>query len=195
LARLADGVEDDLAGIARWDAATDGVAVAPTAWLASVDAIAADRRWIDNGLYFQRGGMGDLQTQRGCPHKCPVCGYPVIEGRGMRTRAPEAIAAEVETLLDRHGIDQFFVVDSVFNAPRGWAERVCAALRPFGRRLRWSCFVTPGNFSAELLDLMLAAGCQSIDFGTDAGADRPLRGYRKSFNVDDIRSASAICRE
>ena len=196
LARLADGANaEGLAGLARWDAATDAVAVAPTAWLASVDAVAADRRWIDNRLYFQRGGMGNLQTKRGCHYKCTFCAYPVIEGRGMRTRAPEAIAAEVETLLDEHGIDQFFVVDSVFNAPRGWAERVCTALRPFGRRLRWSCFVTPGNFSAELLDLMLAAGCQSIDFGTDAGAEPTLRGYRKSFNVDDIRSASAICRE
>jgi radical SAM superfamily enzyme YgiQ (UPF0313 family) len=112
----------------------------------------------------------------------------------MRTRSPEAIAAEVETLLDRWGLDQFFVVDSVFNAPRGYAERVCQALRPLGRRIRWSCFVTPGNFSAELLDLMRAAGCQSIDFGTDAASDATLRAFRKSFNVDDIRAASALCR-
>jgi len=54
--------------------------------------------------------------------------------------------------------------------------------------------VTPGNFSAELLDAMIAAGCQSIDFGTDAGSDRTLRAFRKSFTVDDIRAASAICR-
>jgi radical SAM superfamily enzyme YgiQ (UPF0313 family) len=112
----------------------------------------------------------------------------------MRTRDPAGIAAEVADLLDRHGIEQFFVVDSVFNAPRGWAERVCTALRPLGRRIRWSCFVTPGNFGAELLDLMIEAGCQSIDFGTDAGAAATLRGFRKSFNVDDIRAASAICR-
>jgi hypothetical protein len=72
---------------------------------------------------------------------------------------------------------------------------VCTALAPRGRDIRWSCFVTPGNFSAELLDLMLAAGCQSIDFGTDAAADATLRGFRKSFNVDDIRAASALCRE
>jgi len=68
------------------------------------------------------------------------------------------------------------------------------ALRPLGQRVRWSCFVTPGNFSAALLDAMIAAGCQSIDFGTDAGSDRTLRAFRKSFNVDDIRAASAICR-
>src|SRR5438128_290316 len=49
--------------------------------------------------------------------------------------------------------------------------------------------------SAELLDLMMAAGCQSIDFGTDAGSNRTLRAFRKSFNVDDIHAASALCRE
>src|SRR5262249_39089062 len=97
------------------------------------------------------------------------------------------------SLVDDHGIDQFFIVDSVFNAPRGYAERVCAALVSLGRRIRWSCFVTPGNFTAELLDLMVAAGCQSIDFGTDAASAATLRGFRKSFNAADTRAASALC--
>src|SRR5262249_5732729 len=132
-------------------------------------------------------------TKRGCHYKCTFCAYPVIEGRGMRMRDPARIAAEVDTLLDE-GIDQFFVVDSVFNAPRGYAERVCAALQPRGRHIPWSCFVTPGTFSGALLDLMLAAGCQSIDFGTDAASDTTLRAFRKSFNVEDVRAASALCR-
>ncbi|HJQ83289.1 MAG TPA: radical SAM protein [Candidatus Binatia bacterium] len=193
LARLEAGAAvRDLPGIAVRDA--DGIAVAPNAWLTDIDALRADRRWIDNALYFARGGMANVQTKRGCHYRCTFCAYPVIEGRGMRTRAPAAIAAEVRSLVEAHGVDQFFVVDSVFNAPRGYAERVCAALAPLGRQIRWSCFVTPGNFTAELLDLMIAAGCQSIDFGTDAGADATLRGFRKSFNVDDVRAASAICR-
>ena len=195
LDRLAAGAEPrDLGGLAVWDAPTGRVTIAPPAWLSSLDRIRADRRWIENRRYFERGGMGNLQTKRGCHYKCTYCAYPVIEGRGMRVRDPAAIAAEVRALLD-DGIDQFFVVDSVFNAPRGYAERVCAALRPLGERIRWSCFVTPGNFSAELLDLMLAAGCQSIDFGTDAASAPTLRGFRKSFNVDDIREASTLCRE
>ncbi len=195
LAGLAAGGDPHgLPGLAVRDGATGAVAIAENAWLASVDGVRADRRWIDNHLYFARGGMGNLQTKRGCHYKCTFCAYPVIEGRGMRTRDPAAIRAEVEMLADEHGIDQFFVVDSVFNAPRGYAERVCAALQPLGRRVRWSCFVTPGNFSAELLELMIAAGCQSIDFGTDAGSDTTLRAFRKSFNVDDVREASAICR-
>jgi len=182
-----------LPGLATWDAAMGTVHVAPTAWLPALDGIEADRRWIDSHRYLDRGGMANLQTKRGCHYKCTFCAYPVIEGRGMRMRDPARVAAEVHTLLDE-GIDQFFVVDSVFNAPRGYAERVCTALQPLGRHIRWSCFVTPGNFSGELLDLMLAAGCQSIDFGTDAASDTTLRAFRKSFNVEDVRAASALCR-
>jgi radical SAM superfamily enzyme YgiQ (UPF0313 family) len=195
LARRAAGAEPDaVPGVVTWDETGDAVHATPNAWLPTLDALRADRRWIDNQGYLERGGMGNLQTKRGCHYKCTFCAYPVIEGRGMRTRDPAGVAAEVSVLLDAHGVDQFFVVDSVFNAPRGYAERVCAALGPLGKHVRWSCFVTPGNFSAELLDLMIAAGCQSIDFGTDAAADATLRGFRKSFNVDDIRAASAICR-
>jgi radical SAM superfamily enzyme YgiQ (UPF0313 family) len=113
----------------------------------------------------------------------------------MRTRDPALVAAEVEALLDESGVDQFFVVDSIFNAPRGYAERVAAALRPLGRRIRWSCFVGPGNFTPELADLMMEAGCQSVDFGTDAASSATLRGFRKSFTVEDVLAASAVCRE
>jgi radical SAM superfamily enzyme YgiQ (UPF0313 family) len=172
-----------------------GVRVEPPAWLPSLDAVRADRRWIDARRYLERGGMANVQTKRGCHYKCTFCAYPVIEGRGMRTRDPAHVAAEVRMLLDEHGLDQFFIVDSVFNAPRGYAETVCDALRPLGRHIRWSCFTTPGNFDGALLDRMIAAGCQSVDFGTDAASDTTLRAFRKSFNVDDVRSASRLCRE
>lgn len=194
LARLAGGAPvDDLGGVAWRDG--HAVRVNPPSWLPAIDTLRADRHWIDTQRYFERGGMANLQTKRGCHFKCTFCAYPVIEGRGMRVRDPALVAAEVRSLLDEHGIDQFFVVDSIFNAPRGYAERVAAALRPLGRRIRWSCFVGPGNFTGELADLMMEAGCQSVDFGTDAAAAPTLRGFRKSFTVRDVRAASAVCRE
>ncbi len=194
LRRLAAGEPaDDLGGLA-WRAAA-GVRVNAPTWLPAIDGLRADRRWIDTPRYFARGGMANLQTKRGCHFKCTFCAYPVIEGRGMRTRDPALVAAEVRTLLDDHGIDQFFVVDSIFNAPRGYAERVAVALRPLGRRIRWSCFVGPGNFTPALADLMMEAGCQSVDFGTDAAASATLRGFRKSFTVADVVAASTVCRE
>jgi len=194
LDRLATrGPIGDLAGLAWLDGAHPRVN--PPAWLPDIDDVRADRRWMDVRQYYERGGMANLQTKRGCHYKCTFCAYPVIEGRGMRTRDPSRIAAEVQELLDVHGVEQFFVVDSIFNAPRGYAERVAEALEPLGRRIRWSCFVSPGNFTAELADRMQEAGCQSVDFGTDAASTATLRGFRKSFTVDDILAASAVCRE
>jgi radical SAM superfamily enzyme YgiQ (UPF0313 family) len=196
LERLARGASpDDLPGVVRWNAGDGAVVANPPAWQPDIDRVHADRRWMDVGGYYRSGGMANLQTKRGCHYKCTFCAYPIIEGRGMRTRDPASVAAEVRTLLDEHGVSQFFVVDSVFNAPRGYAERVCEALRPLGRHIHWSCFVTPGNFTGELLDAMVASGCQSIDFGTDAGSNTTLRAFRKSFDVDDVRAASTLCRE
>ena len=195
LARLAAREDPaSLPGVASWTPGT-GVRRNPPAWLPSPDAVTASRRWIDNQRYLECGGMANLQTKRGCHFKCTYCAYPVIEGRGMRLREPAAIAAEVHGMVDDLGLHQFFIVDSIFNAPRGYAERVCGALRPLGRGIRWSCFVGPGNFTAELADRLIAAGCQSVDFGTDAAAPATLRAFRKSFNVDDILAASTLCRE
>jgi hypothetical protein len=42
---------------------------------------------------------------------------------------------------------------------------------------------------------MQEAGCQSLDFGTDAAAPATLREFRKSFTTGDILAASAVCRE
>jgi radical SAM superfamily enzyme YgiQ (UPF0313 family) len=196
LERLAAGAAaEDVGGVARRDPASGEVTLTPPQWLPDLDVLGYDRSWIDTRRYFERGGMANLQTKRGCHFKCTYCAYPVIEGRGMRTRDPASITAEVERLVDDHGIDQFFVVDSIFNAPRGYAERVAEALRPLGSRIRWSCFVGPGNFDPELADRMMEAGCQSVDFGTDAGSPATLRAFRKSFTVDDIRAASKVCRE
>src|SRR5207253_8618210 len=126
LDRLAAGSgAADLGGIASWDAASDRVTLVPPDWLPSVDGLRADRRWIDNRLYFDRGGMANLQTKRGCHYKCTYCAYPVIEGRGMRLRGPASIAASVRSMVDDLGLQQLFIVDRMFNAPGGYAERVC----------------------------------------------------------------------
>lgn len=183
----------DLGGAAVRDPLA-GVTIAPAAWLPDLDALDADRGWIDLARYYAEGGMANLQTKRGCHFKCTYCAYPIIEGRGMRTRDPAAIADEVTALLDA-GVEQLFVVDSIFNSPRGYAEAVADALARLGGRMRWSCFVAPGNFTEALCERMQAAGCQSVDFGTDAGAPATLRAFRKHFSVDDVRRASRICRE
>ena len=70
-----------------------------------------DRSEFDNGAYLKWGGMGNLQTKRGCPFKCIYCTYPVIQGCKVRLRSPKLICDEIKRILE-HGIDNLFIVDN-----------------------------------------------------------------------------------
>lgn len=175
------------------DLATDPIIRAGVAVETNLDRLPpADRTLFDNERYLQRGGMANLQTKRGCPFNCIYCTYPVIEGRKVRARSPRSICDEIQTLLDA-GMDTLFMVDNEFNHPMDHALAVCREIQRRRLPVRWSCYANPAFIGPELVDAMLAAGCTSLEFGTDAGCDEMLKNLGKSFSARDIAQASATC--
>ncbi len=144
--------------------------------------------------YFNRGGMGSLQTKRGCPFTCIYCTYPLIEGRGIRLRSPEKVAQDAQSLVQR-GIDNAFIVDNIFNHPERHAREVCRTLIERKIPLRWSCYAHPAYFSAPLAKEMKEAGCTGVEFGTDSGSPRVLAKLGKNFSPEDIRRANRLAIE
>lgn len=153
-----------------------------------------DRSGFDNEAYLKLGGMGNLQTKRGCPFRCAYCTYPVIEGRTVRLRSAERVCDEIEDML-RIGIDHLFFVDSTFNYPMYQAEGICREMIRRALPIRWSCYANPKFITPELLGLMQASGCTGVEFGTEAAHDLILRNLCKDFTVEDVRQASRLCRE
>lgn len=144
--------------------------------------------------YFSHGGMGNLQTKRGCPFTCIYCTYPLIEGHKVRLHSPGRVAAEAEKLV-RRGIENVFIVDNIFNYPASHAQEICRAFIEKGVPLKWSCYVHPAFFSRPLAEDMKKAGCTGVEFGTDSGSPAVLVRLGKKFNPDDIRRASQAARE
>ena len=153
-----------------------------------------DRSTVDNGRYFAEGGMGSIETKRGCPNKCIYCVDPVGKGRRVRLRSPRSVADEMESLLAM-GIDHLHLCDSEFNIPDQHARDVCQELaeRGLGERLRWYTYATPAGFSQELAALMRRAGCVGINFGVDSGCDRVLRSLGRDFSVKDLEITADAC--
>jgi radical SAM superfamily enzyme YgiQ (UPF0313 family) len=154
----------------------------------------ADRSLFDSAAYLKWGGMGNLQTKRGCPFKCIYCTYPAIEGQQVRRRSPRRVCDEIETML-AGGIDTFFVVDNEFNFPPDHAQAVCREIIRRKLPVKWSCYAHPGFVTPQLIDSMLRAGCSGLEFGTDAANSVMLANLGKNFTVADIENASAICRQ
>lgn len=153
------------------------------------------RTLFDVSRYLTEGGAANVQTKRGCPFACVYCTYPILEGSRVRTRPAADVVRELRTLIDEHGVDYVEFCDDIFNFPVAAARELCEAMIAAGLRLSWSAFVNPGHLDASLFDLMVRAGCDAVELGTDSGSPAMLRSLGKSFTVAEVREASKVCRE
>lgn len=155
---------------------------------------APDRSCFDSQAYLTYGGMGNIQTKRGCPFQCVYCTYPIIEGKNMRLRNPNSVCHEIETMV-ADGVDTIFFVDNEFNYPMNHALDICKEIKKRKIDLQWGCYANPSYVTTELVYLMRDAGCTGIEFGCDAACPQMLVNMGKNFTVDDIKTASSICNE
>jgi len=167
----------------------------PSAFL-DFDRIPFPRRdLLDTNTYMRYGGMGNIQTRRGCIGRCIYCTYPLIEGKAVRLRNPQKVADEIEYMKKELNIDTFFIVDAVFNYPPENAQDMCKELIKRNLMVKWSCYCSPAFASEDLLSLMKESGCTGVEFGTDSCANTVLQNLRKDFTLQDIIEASQACRK
>jgi radical SAM superfamily enzyme YgiQ (UPF0313 family) len=152
------------------------------------------REAVDSPRYFREGGMGGVETKRGCEQRCIYCADPLAKGRRYRLRPPSLVADEVEGLLAQ-GVDNLHLCDSEFNLPYHHAVEICEEIirRGLGEKLSWYAYLSPVPFTEELARLMLQAGCKGINFGVDHGVDRMLKNLGRPFTSADVKETAAIC--
>jgi len=149
---------------------------------------------VDLSPYLAAGALMGIQTKRGCAFKCAYCTYPLINGSRFTLLDPKIVVQQLRRLQQDHQISDFFFVDDVFNSPYGHAAELCREIVRQGLQVRWYGFATPVDFDESLAKLMVEAGCQGVEFGTDAGHNTTLRGHGKDFNVTDIRQVGLACK-
>jgi len=151
-----------------------------------------DRSLFETQRYLEEGGMGNIQTKRGCPFSCIYCTYPLLEGKRVRLREKEEVAEEICHLVEE-GVDYIYFVDDIFNYPPSFAEDLCREMIRRKIDVKWSAFVNPGFLDETLLQRMREAGCVGVEFGTDSGSSQMLQNYKKSFTKEDIIHSSQLC--
>jgi radical SAM superfamily enzyme YgiQ (UPF0313 family) len=186
--RLLDGKSaEGIAGVVR--AGEDNIVFTPPGEDADLDSLPSPalHRWIDLARYERHGATIPIQTKRGCVYKCIYCTYRNVEGWGYRTRDPELVAAEIEELKSRAGVNHFDFVDSTFNSPPGHAIEVCEAItrRGLGVRLETTNF-TPAAVSNELLSAMRTAGFHSLGITAESASDGVLERMEKGFDAAKV---------
>jgi len=160
------------------------------------NTLSRSRGAIDNQRYFVQGGMGNIETKRGCNKGCIYCADFLSKGKAFRLRSPNSVVDEIESLFIA-GIDHFHFCDSEFNLPMTHAEDVCREIirRGLGDKVRWYTYACPSPFGKEIATMFQKAGCAGINFGVDSGSDRMLRSLGRDFNTDDLKHTADICHK
>jgi radical SAM superfamily enzyme YgiQ (UPF0313 family) len=154
-----------------------------------------DRDMLDNFRYQEDGGMANIQTKRGCPFECIYCTYPLLEGSQLRLRQAEDVVSELIEMKYKYLIDYVFFVDDIFNIPLNHAASICEEIIRKELRIKWACFATPQEMTLELAALMKRAGCSGVEFGSDSGSEKTLKGLKKNFSTHDIAHAAHVCNQ
>ena len=146
-------------------------------------------------FYLKKGGMLNVQTKRGCPHRCAYCSYPVLEGRVYRQRPAADVVDEIEMLIKDNNADYYAITDSVFNDSTNEYLKIAEELVRRQITVPWMCFLRPDNFKPDEVTLLKRAGLSSVEWGTDCASDTTLAAMQKDFNWDQVVHSNNLFAE
>ncbi len=171
----------------------------PRPLLEDLDALPfADYSLVDLGAYerqlsyaYNHRRQGVLYTSRGCIFRCSFCFQP--SGVGARYRSSASVLAEIRDLHERFGVDDFYVIDDLFNVKRRRAEEVFRALRDEGPpvRLYFVNGLRADLMDRGLVDLMAEAGTVWVTYAIETAHPDTQKLIRKEL---DMARAEAVIR-
>lgn len=133
-----------------------------------------------------------LQASRGCPFQCDYCIAPVMYGRGYRTRAVDAVMADIEDKL-RYG-RYFLFMDNCFTGNRRYTKELLRRIIDRGIGGTFIAFVRHEVAAdGELLDLLRQAGFSQLYIGGESLNDDVFMRMNKRQTVEKLlRSIETI---
>jgi radical SAM superfamily enzyme YgiQ (UPF0313 family) len=136
---------------------------------------------------LKRYGWMSVQYSRGCPFNCDFCNVTSLFGHKVRTKAPEQIVAELNSLYDlgwRRGV--FFVDDNLIGNAKAIKTGLLPALIEWQKTHRGIPFNTEASMNLaddpELMHLMVEAGFDAVFIGVETPDDDSLGECNKKQN-------------
>jgi len=147
-------------------------------------------RWMKGERY------ASIFTSRGCPYKCAYCHD--IFTKKFRWRSAENVLAEIDLLVREHDVDEFQIIDDIFNLHKPRLKTIMAKVRE-----RYGCslhFCFPNGLRGDILDRSVIealhqGGTYQITVAVETVSDRLQRLIQKDLDVAKVSSFIDYCAE
>ncbi len=149
---------------------------------------------IDFEAYKSRNNMigmmkgkryASIFTSRGCPYLCHYC-HDVFSKK-FTWRSAENVLSEIELLYEKYGVDEFQIVDDIFNLHK---PRVKQIMREVERRWPGKLhFCFPNGVRADILDDdvlddLKAGGTYALSIAIESATPRLQHLVEKNLDID-----------
>ena len=129
-----------------------------------------------------------IQFSRGCPFQCEFCDIIVLYGRKPRTKLPQQVLAELDTLLRLGWMKQVFIVDDNFIGNHQRALELCLELEKWQQAQGFPViFYTEASMDlarkTALVDAMVRANFFHVFLGIESPSREALQETHKFQNL------------
>lgn len=150
--------------------------------------------YVHQGIPLTFGRFTTMVSSRGCPYDCRYCSCASFSLRRWRSRSPESVVDELESLY-QEGYRSVVFVDDNFTQRKDRAMRVCDLIIERGIDMSLYCEGRVNNASKELLGRMKEAGFDVIFFGSESASPHVLDFYNKKVQPEQITEAVRNAKE
>lgn len=154
------------------------------------------RRPNHNG-WLKGTRYASLFTSRGCPYKCTYCHD--IFGKKFRWRSAENVLAEIDYLRREYGIDEFHIIDDIFNLHKPRMREIAQRIiETWGERKLHFCF--PNGIRADIFEqrdvpLIARMGVFQMAIAIETVTPRLQDLIRKDLDFVNVEKVIAKCDE
>jgi anaerobic magnesium-protoporphyrin IX monomethyl ester cyclase len=143
-------------------------------------------------LHVPAGRTATYYLSSGCPYDCYFCAN-VRYWKSTSFRALDNAIAEIAYLKEKCGITHFIMIDPSFTLNRAYTAEFCNRVIKEGLNIKFFCSTRVNLVDEALLDLLVQAGLQCIQFGIESGSQNVLEGICKGIEIDDVRNKVLMC--
>ena len=137
-------------------------------------------------LYEYPNGTS-IETSRGCVAKCTFCAETHFWK--FRSTTAERTVEQMQTQIDKYGVERFWFVDSLANGNFKEFKRLIELLKEGNYNIKWNSYArNDGRMDLQMFKDIKATGCTTLSFGVESGSQKVLDDMKKKVKIWEIEN-------
>jgi len=136
-------------------------------------------------------------TSRGCPYDCEFCSIHAVASRVWRTRSPENVLAEIDSLVDTYGINNIEFEDDMLTLKRDRIVKIMDGIierNKNGKEIYWQALngIRFDTLDEDLLLKFKEANVRHINLALESGDEDVQKLINKKLDLGKVKEIMAL---